>query len=98
MKRNQNIFKLCDQDEYNKYSCVGQTTGSLIRHLKIMFEVNRPDTTTYQIVYNRIYTFTPVYITMNLFICLFSTTKLIHNYYVIHNYQLLLLLFNYPYS
>lgn len=28
--------ELCDEDENNEYSCVGGTTGSIIRHLKIM--------------------------------------------------------------
>ncbi|KAE9522908.1 hypothetical protein AGLY_016719, partial [Aphis glycines] len=33
--------ELCDEDENNEYSCVGGTTGSLIRHLKIMRKVNQ---------------------------------------------------------
>lgn len=74
---------LCDQDEYKIFSCVGETTGSLIRHLKIMYEIDRSDTSTKQIMYNRIYTFIAIYIAVNLFIGLFSTIKSIHNYYVI---------------
>lgn len=39
---------LYDQDEYNEYCCVDGTTESLIRHLKIMHEINRPDTLTFR--------------------------------------------------
>jgi len=35
-KRDKAYWKLCDKDENNDYSCVDGTTGSLIKHLKIM--------------------------------------------------------------
>lgn len=38
--------ELCDEDENNEYSCVGGTTGSLIRHLKIMYKVYQPESST----------------------------------------------------
>lgn len=38
--------ELCDEDENNEYSCVGGTTGYLIRHLKIMHKIYQPESTT----------------------------------------------------
>ncbi|KAL4132406.1 hypothetical protein QTP88_009560 [Uroleucon formosanum] len=38
--------QLCDEDENNEYSCVGGTTGSIIRHLKIIHKVYQPETST----------------------------------------------------
>lgn len=38
--------QLCDEDKNNEYSCVGGTTGSIIRHLKIMHKVYQPETST----------------------------------------------------
>lgn len=32
----------------NRYSCVGETTGSLIRHLKIMHKIYQPETSTFK--------------------------------------------------
>jgi len=46
--------ELCDDDEKNEYSCVGGTTGSLIRHLKIMHKVNQPGTSTRYVHYNNL--------------------------------------------
>jgi len=38
--------ELCDEHENNAFSCVGGTTGSLIRHLKIKHQVNQPEKLT----------------------------------------------------
>lgn len=34
--------ELCDEEENNEYSCIGGTTGSLIRHLNIKHNINQP--------------------------------------------------------
>ena len=40
-KGNTAFCELCDEGENNEYSCVGGTTGSLIRHLKIKHSINQ---------------------------------------------------------
>jgi hypothetical protein len=45
-KKDKAFCKLCDEEENNQYCCIGGTTGSLIRYLKIIHSVNKPEQST----------------------------------------------------